>query len=107
MNFMAAMGPDFKTAYRSAAPASNADVGRTIAHLLGLKIVPKGRLTGRVLNEALVGGKDVSYSAKTSSSAPTPLGLRTLLRYWVVGSTRYFDAAGFADRTVGLDASGR
>jgi hypothetical protein len=29
--------------------------------------------------------------------------LQTLVQYQQVGSTRYFDAAGFAGRTVGLN----
>src|SRR5208282_1766656 len=33
MNFMAAAGPDFKRGFVDPAPASNADVGKTIAHL--------------------------------------------------------------------------
>src|SRR5712671_731156 len=36
MNFMAAIGPDFKAGYVDALPVSNADVGMTIAQLLGL-----------------------------------------------------------------------
>ena len=33
-NFMAAIGPDFKKGFVDEAPVSNADVGKTIAHLL-------------------------------------------------------------------------
>jgi len=36
-------------------------------------------------------------------SAPAEGGLRTVLDYQVVGTTRYFDAAGFPGRTVGLN----
>ena len=36
MNFMAAIGPDFKAGYVDALPVSNADVGVTAAQLLGL-----------------------------------------------------------------------
>ncbi len=36
------------------------------------------------------------------ASDPGPGGLRTLLDEQSVGDTRYFDAAGFAGRTVGL-----
>ena len=35
-NFMAMQGPDFKSHFVDPAPASNADIGRTIAHLLAL-----------------------------------------------------------------------
>ena len=56
MNFMAAIGPDFKKGFVNDAPVSNADMGKTIAHLLGLKIPFKGSLQGRVMEEALPGG---------------------------------------------------
>ena len=36
MNFMAAIGPDFKAGYVDPLPVSNADVGMTIAQLMGL-----------------------------------------------------------------------
>ena len=55
-NFMAMQGPNFKSRFVDPAPASNADVGRTIAHLLGLEVGDKGRLVGRVLSEALPNG---------------------------------------------------
>ncbi len=38
MNFMAAIGPDFKSGFVDEAPVSNADIGKTIAQVLGLKI---------------------------------------------------------------------
>jgi hypothetical protein len=40
----------------------------------------------------------------TDQSCPAANGLRTVLTYQRVGSARYFDAAGFPGRTVGLDA---
>ena len=36
MNFMAAIGPDFKAGYADPLPVSNADVGMTMAQLMGL-----------------------------------------------------------------------
>jgi hypothetical protein len=45
--------------------------------------------------------KAVSDSIK---SPPSANGLRTVLSFQRVGSQRYFDAAGFPGRTVGLDA---
>ncbi|MBV8169376.1 MAG: alkaline phosphatase family protein, partial [Alphaproteobacteria bacterium] len=83
------------------APASNADVGRTIAHILGLKIADKGKLTGRVLGEAMPGGAMPKFAAHTMRSAPAN-GLVTVLDYQTVGRTRYFDAGGFPGRTLGL-----
>ena len=102
MNFMAAIGPDFKTEFADPAPASNADVGMTLARILGLDVPNKGTLIGRVLVEAMPGGATPRYVAKSMRSAPARGGLRTVLDYQVVGNTRYFDAAGFPGRTVGL-----
>ncbi|MBO0739237.1 MAG: alkaline phosphatase family protein [Alphaproteobacteria bacterium] len=101
MNFMAAIGPDFKGGFTDEAPASNADVGKTLARILGLKIKNKGKLIGRVLTEAMPGGTTPSYTAKVMRSRPAA-GVRTILNYELVGRTRYFDAAGFPGRTVGL-----
>lgn len=103
MNFMAAIGPDFKTAFVDPAPASNADIGKTLAHILGLHIADKGKLVGRVLDETMPGGQVPEYLARTLRSAPAG-GLATELDYQLVGGTRYFDAAGFPGRTLGLGA---
>jgi hypothetical protein len=99
---MAATGPDFKTGFIDEAPASNADVGKTLARILGLKIKDKGRLIGRVLTESMPGGTTPRYVAKVMRSDPAADGIRTVLDYQLVGHTRYFDAAGFPGRTVGL-----
>ena len=103
MNFMAAIGPDFKSGYVDALPVSNADVGATAARILGLTQKPNGNLVGRLMTEAMPNGttpKAVSDSIKSPASAN---GLRTVLNFQRVGSQRYFDAAGFPGRTVGLD----
>jgi hypothetical protein len=102
MNFMAAIGPDFKSGFADPAPVSNADIGKTLAHILGLTIKDKGKLVGRVLGEAAPGGRIPQYIAKVMRSTPGANGLVTVLDYQLVGDTRYFDAAGFAGRTVGL-----
>ncbi len=102
MNFMAAIGPDFKPGFVDEAPASNADVGKTLARVLGLKIKDKGKLVGRVLTETMPGGAMPGYVTRVARSAPAAGGLRTVLDYQLVGNTRYFDAAGFPGRTVGL-----
>jgi arylsulfatase A-like enzyme len=102
-NFMAAIGPDFKRGFVDPAPVGNADVGRTVARILGLKLKNKGKLTGRVLVEALAGGKPVTSTTNTVRSAPDPMGLATEVRLQTVGQTRYFDTAGIPARTVGLE----
>jgi hypothetical protein len=100
---MAAVGPDFKRHFADPAPASNADVGMTIAHILALDIPARGNLVGRELAEAFPGGVVPGFTAATLRSTPSAGGLRTVLRYQSVGNTRYFDAAGFPGRTLGLD----
>jgi arylsulfatase A-like enzyme len=102
MNFMAAVGPDFKRGFVDEAPVSNADIGQTLAHLLGLKIPFKGGLRGRVAEEALPGGATPAVSSGTLRSKPSASGIETVVNYQQVGSSRYFDAAGFPGRTVGL-----
>ena len=104
MNFMAAIGPDFKTGYVDPLPVSNADVGMTIAQLMDLKPIAIGGLKGRVISEALPNGIVPKSVAATLSSKPAENGLKTVVRYQRVLSQRYFDVAGFPGRSVGLDA---
>jgi arylsulfatase A-like enzyme len=102
-NVMAAAGPGFRTGYEDPAPASNADLGKTIAAMLGLRMKDKGKLTGRVLTEALVNGAPVVAKTGVLKSAPDDAGSTTDLKYQTIGITRYFDAAGYRGRTLGLD----
>ena len=106
MNFMAAIGPDFKAGYVDALPVSNADVGATAARLMGLTPKPKGDLIGRVMTEAMPNGATPKVSSDTVKSEASANGLRTVLNFQRVAKQRYFDAAGFPGRTVGLDAEG-
>ncbi len=103
MNFMAAIGPDFKAGFVNEAPVSNADMGKTMAHVLGLKIPFKGALMGRVAEEALPGGASPTVENFIERSNPGAEGLATILVGQRIGVNRYFDAAGFPDRTVGMD----
>ncbi|MGA8413721.1 MAG: alkaline phosphatase family protein, partial [Xanthobacteraceae bacterium] len=98
----AAIGPGFKTKFVDETPTSNADVGRTIAHLLGLSIPSKGPLLGRVMSEALPDGKAPTVTAQTVRS-PAANGLSTVLIKYDVDGIPYFDVAGFPGRTVGLE----
>jgi predicted AlkP superfamily pyrophosphatase or phosphodiesterase len=104
-NFMALQGPDFKTQFADPAPVSNADIGRTIAHLMRLEVTDKGKLVGRVLSEVLPGGAIPEVSSRVVSSEPAANGLVTVLNMQQVGEARYFDAAGFPGRTVGLSTT--
>ncbi len=101
-NFTALAGPDFKPGFVDTAPGSNADVGRTIAHVLGLPVQDKGKLVGRVLSETMPGGTLPEVTSRAIVSTPDESGLRTVIDLQQVGDTRYFDAAGYPGRTVGL-----
>jgi predicted AlkP superfamily pyrophosphatase or phosphodiesterase len=104
MNFMAAIGPDFKAGYADALPVSNADVGMTAAQLMGLRSANSGGLIGRVMSEALPNGITPKAIEATIASKPAANGLKTIVKYQRVLTQRYFDVAGFPGRTVGLDA---
>jgi hypothetical protein len=106
MNFTAAIGPDFKAGYVNALPVSNADVGATAARLLNLTPKPKGNLIGRVMTEAMPNGATPQAFAGSVKSQPSANGLRTVLNFQRVGTQRYFDAAGFPGRTLGLEVDG-
>jgi hypothetical protein len=101
-NFMAMQGPDFKSNFVDPAPASNADIGRTIAALMGLDVSNNGKLVGRVLTEALPNGALPEVTSRVIVSDPAANWLTTVLNMQAVGDTRYFDAGGFPGRTVGL-----
>jgi hypothetical protein len=81
---------------------SNADFGRTIAKILKLDIPAKGQLLGRAIDEAMPNGQMPRVETHTLQSAPAANGLRTILNFQQIGTTKYFDAAGFPGRTVGL-----
>jgi hypothetical protein len=102
-NFTAAYGPDFKRRFVDSAPVSNADVGMTIAAVLQLTLSCRGKLSGRVLSEAMPNGKIPRVIKARIVSRSAENGLRTILNYQLVGRIHYFDAAGFHGRTVGLD----
>jgi hypothetical protein len=104
-NFMAAIGPSFRSRFIDPVPASNADVGATIAHLLGLKLAKKGDLAGRVLFETLKENtKDLPHVKHLARiSPPAGNGLKTVLKLQIVGDQIYFDAGGFPGRTIGLE----
>jgi hypothetical protein len=104
-NFMAMQGPDFKSQFIDPAPASNADLGRTVAQLMQLTPADKGKLVGRVLAEALPNGALPDVTSRIVTSDPAPNGIVTVINMQIVGTTRYFDAAGFPGRTVGLSST--
>jgi len=101
-NFMAAIGPDFKAKFVDMAPVGNVDVAPTLAHILGLDLAGPGTLRGRVIREALKGGKMPKVRHSTLASTKAANGIRTVIDVEQVGSTRYFDAGGIPGRTLGL-----
>jgi hypothetical protein len=100
-----ALGPDFKTGFTDPAPTSNADLGKTMAHILGLHVPDTGKLVGRVITEAFLGGETPHWTSGTEISAPDSAGHRTIVDTQTIGTERYFDAAGYPGRTLGLKAS--
>jgi hypothetical protein len=102
---MTARGPDFRDHYIDELPASNADIGMTVADLLHLKLTPVGSLTGRVLNESRRGHDQdplPPVEPQAQQSAPAANGLKTVLEKQVVDGHSYFDSAGFPGRTIEL-----
>lgn len=103
-NNMEAIGPDFKNFFVDQAPASNADIARTLAHILDLKFDDNGGLKGRVLREALRGGDDdAEPEQKRLVSAEGPSDKSTVLLYQKLGSHLYFDEACQADVKAGVE----
>jgi arylsulfatase A-like enzyme len=93
-NNMAAAGPDFKSGYVDRAPASNADIAVTIAHIMGWSFAqPHGKARGRVLSEALKNAPEAAAPKPQIkiSTQPGPSGARTVLMYQTFGNSTYFD----------------
>jgi hypothetical protein len=57
-----------------------------------------------VAHEALKGGQPVTALKRTVRATEGANGLQTVLYEQLVGNTRYFDAAGFPGRAVGVPA---
>ncbi len=76
----------------------------TMSQLMGLRAAANGGLIGRVISEALPNGIIPKAADGKLVSKPAANGLQTVVKYQRVLSQRYFDAAGFPGRTVGLEA---
>lgn len=105
-NFMAARGPSFRQRLISRTPASSVDIARTIAELWRVawrdSDVP---INARVLTETLSGSSGKAtprVRSRVIASKPTARGDVTEIHLQIVGSTTYFDAAGFAGWAVGV-----
>ena len=100
-NFMAAYGPDFKKQFVDSAPISNADIQPTLAKILGFKVASNGRLSGRILEEALLGGpSSVPYKRRMEIAPSAANGKTTVLMYQQVTKQVYFDWACFRDKRI-------
>lgn len=103
-NFMAATGPDFRKGFVDPAPVSNADWAPTLAQILGLDMPARGKLTGRVMSEALAGGSaPPAVEPLRLRSDPAANGFVTVLKGQRADGRSYFDAAGMPGRTIGLE----
>ena len=95
-NFMAAFGPDFKKRFVDPSPVSNADIAPTLAQILSLQLTSKGKLKGRVLQEALADGRpSVPFKLRSDVSEAAPNHKATVLMYQQAGEQVYFDEACF------------
>ena len=100
-NFMAAIGPDFKAGFKDPAPVSNADIGATIGRLLGLSLRAKGKLVGRIADEALTtGGAAPVAKREDVASTPATGGFITVLHEQRLDGHVYYDSAGMPGRVV-------
>jgi arylsulfatase A-like enzyme len=92
---MAAIGPDFKQNFVDPLPVGNIDIAPTVAAILGINLPSNGKLTGRVLQEALAGSPaPLSAPApQTLVSAPSTSGRRTLLNFQSDHGVLYLDRA--------------
>ncbi len=94
-NNMAAMGPDFKQGSEDKAPVGNADIVPTLAKILGLEIPSRGKLKGRVIEEALQGSAEaVAPQTKWIASDPaSETSQRTVMFLEEFGGQKYFHSA--------------
>jgi arylsulfatase A-like enzyme len=95
-NNMAAIGPDFKRGFVSTSPVGNADIQPTLAHIMKMKIPSLGRLRGRVITEALAGGRaSTRFAPGVVRSRASADGYSTVLMYQVAEGRMYLDEACF------------
>ena len=94
-NNMAAIGPDFRTAFEAAAPVSNADIVPTLAQVMGFEWAAGGTLRGRVAVEALKSGTQTPAPRMSLLASPSAAGWRTVLHFQELHGVRYLHHACF------------
>ena len=90
-NTLIAAGPDFRRDMIDQLPSGNIDLAPTILHILG--VVPSEKMDGRVLSEAMFGGR-VGATATNTITASRDFargGWRQYLKFSRVESTLYLD----------------
>lgn len=96
-NTLIGSGPSFRAGFINELPSSNVDVAPTILSILGVK--PPQPMDGRVLTEALVGGKAPSGKPKTETiKTSRTVGLRQWEQYL---KTTTFGGAFYVDEGNG------
>ncbi len=90
-NTLIAAGPDFRRDMIDQLPSGNIDLAPTILHILG--VASPEKMDGRVLSEAMIGGKARTSETKTivATRVLERGRWRQYLKISIVGSTVYFD----------------
>ena len=94
-NNMAAIGPDFRARSIDTAPVGNTDIAPTLAHLLGFDLTSAVPLGGRVMSEALAGGRPAAVGLVRSKRSTAANGKQTIVFYQEFGGIRYLDKGCF------------
>jgi hypothetical protein len=94
-NNMAAIGPDFAPRSIDTAPVGNADLAPTLAHLLGFELTTTVPLGGRVVAEAIAGGRPAAVGLVRSQRSTPVNGKQTIIFYQEFGGIRYLDKGCF------------
>ncbi len=99
-NFCAAAGPDFRRHFVDPCPTGNTDVAPTIARILGLRPVRRGKpaaWSGRVMSEALVRGSRTHARVTPVTIIEhrdlPPFSIETRLLFTHLDGHRYLDDA--------------
>ena len=99
-NYMAAVGPDFKRGFVDPAPAGNADITPTLAHLLGFDRSSGAPFAGRILVEAFADQPSPAVGPQRYLRSAPANGKQTIVVYQEHANIRYLDMACFAGSTV-------
>src|SRR5262249_48355072 len=94
--FIAARGPDFQRRFVDRAPASTADVAKTIAALMELDVESAAGTRSRVLSESLAGDPyrpAPKARKRVIDSVPAAGGSITRVTLQPLGAVKYFDSA--------------